>query len=252
MDKHINGQFSLEQNVEYQVVNVPTLLSLLREKGVHLSETSSLEETKSQALSHGITEVELEKLCTLSSKDIFTDNAFGKSLLKFVRSYVKDPITADGVVKKGALNYIAVNGLKIPGITGHWSKKRTIKNLVTNAGFAGIASRINGAGSEAAFTYIAVGTGTTAAAVGNTTLETETAASGLSRVAATASRVTTTQTNDTAQLVTTFTVTGTVAVTESGVLNASSSGVLLCRQVFSAINVVNGDSLQVTWKVKAA
>lgn len=123
-----------------------------------------------------------------------------------------------------------------------------ISNLVTTTGKAGIASRINGDGSEAVFTYIAVGTGTTAAAVGDTTLETELATSGLSRASATASRVTTDTTNDTAQLVKSFSVTGTQAVTESGVLNAASSGTLLARQVFSAINVVNGDTLQITWK----
>lgn len=130
---------------------------------------------------------------------------------------------------------------------GHWADSRKIHNLVTNAGAAGVASRINGSGAEAAFTFIAVGTGVVAAAVTDTTLGTETAASGLSRVAATASRVTTDVTNDSARLATTFTVTGTVAVTESGVLNASSVGVLLARQVFSAVNVVNGDSLTVTW-----
>ena len=141
---------------------------------------------------------------------------------------------------------------KIPFLLGNWQDLKTVSNLITNAGFAGAASRINGADSEAAFTYIAVGSGTTAANVADTTLETETAASGLSRAAGTASRVTTTQTNDTAQLTKTFTVTGSVAVTESGVLNASSVGVLLCRQVFSAINVVNGDSLTITWKIKCA
>ena len=137
---------------------------------------------------------------------------------------------------------------KIPYLLGNWQSNKVIANLVTSAGAAGVASRINGSGSEAAFTYIAVGTGTGAAAAGDTTLGTETAASGLSRVAATASRVTTDVTNDTAQLTTTFTVSGTVAVTESGVLNASSNGVLLARQVFSAINVVSGDSLTITWK----
>lgn len=135
---------------------------------------------------------------------------------------------------------------------GFWSDSLKAKNLITNAGFAGVASRINGAGSEAAFTYVAVGTGTTAAAAGNTTLETELAASGLSRAAATASRVTTTQTNDTAQLQLTYTVTGSAAVTESGVLNASSGGVLLNRNVFSAVNVANGDSLQITHKIKVS
>ena len=138
--------------------------------------------------------------------------------------------------------------LQIPFLFGNWSSSKIVSNLITNAGAAGVASRINGSGSEAAFTYIAVGTGTVAAAVTDTTLGTELAASGLSRAAATASRVTTDVTNDTAQLAVTFTVTGTAAVTESGALNAASAGVLLNRQVFSAINVVNGDSLTITHK----
>lgn len=127
-----------------------------------------------------------------------------------------------------------------------------IQNLITNAGLAGLASRINGDGSEAAFTYLAVGTGTTAAATGDTTLETEITDSGLARASATASRVTTSQTNDTAQLVKTWSVTGTKAVTEIGILNAASSGTLLCRQVFTAVNVANGDTLTATYKVQAS
>jgi len=185
-------------------------------------------------------------------KKIFNENKIGSLILKNTRKFIKDPIDASGRVKKGLLNHIAAFGLQIPYITGSYSDNRIIANLVTNAGFAGVASRINGSGAEAAFTYIAVGTGATAAAAADTTLGTELAASGLSRAAGSASRVTTTQTNDTAQLVVTFTVSGTAAVTESGVLNAASVGVLLCRQVFSAINVVSGDSLQITWKIKAA
>lgn len=169
-------------------------------------------------------------------KNLWTDNAFGRTLLKLIRLFATPNSS------------LALNGLRIPFITGSWGARRVIRNLVTSAGKAGAASRINGSGGEAAFTYIAVGTGTNAAAAGDAALQTELAASGLSRAAATASRVTTSVTNDTAQLVLTFTVTGTAAVTESGVLNASSSGTLLARQVFSAINVVNGDSLQITWK----
>jgi hypothetical protein len=56
-------------------------------------------------------------------------------------------------------------------------------------------------------------------------------------------------TDDTAQFVKSFSVTGSKAVTESGIFNAASVGKLLCRQTFSAINVVNGDTLQITWKV---
>ena len=181
-------------------------------------------------------------------KPIFSENKLGSMLLRTIRKFVKDPISETGEVKRGFLNSLSAYGLRIPYVTGIWSNQRLISNLVTTAGKAGVASRINGAGSEAAFTYIAMGTGTTAAAIGDTTLETELSTSGLSRANATASRVTTDTTNDTAQLVQTFTISGTVAVTESGVLNASSSGVLLARQVFSAINVVSGDSLQITWK----
>ena len=137
--------------------------------------------------------------------------------------------------------------ITVIGKDGVIKDERFISNLITNAGFAGMASRCNGDGAEAVFTYIAVGTGNTAAAVGDTTLETELAADGLSRAAGTASRKTTDVTNDTASLTKTFTVTGTQAVVESGVLNAASSGTLLSRQVFAAVNVVDGDSLQITW-----
>ena len=149
------------------------------------------------------------------------------------------------LLKKGILS---PTFYKIPFVLGKWQISKLVSNLVTNAGAAGVASRINGAGGESAFTFIAVGTGVAAAAVTDTALGTETTASGLSRVAGTASRSTTDVTNDTAELTTTFSVTGTVAITESGALNAASAGVLLARQVFSAVNVVSGDSLQVTWK----
>jgi hypothetical protein len=157
------------------------------------------------------------------------------------------------LIKKGYLSPLWINRWYAPlfsPVLGYWNSTKSVRNLVTNAGFAGSAGRLNGSGAPAAFTYIAVGTGVSAAAVTDTTLGTETATSGLSRANSTVSLVTTSVTNDTAQLTNTFTVTGTVAVTESGVLNASSSGTLLCRQVFSAINVVNGDSLAITWKVQ--
>ena len=133
---------------------------------------------------------------------------------------------------------------------GKIKEERVIKNLVTNAGHAGYASRANGSGAEAVFTYLAVGTGTNAAAVGDTTLQTEITDSGLARANATASRVTGSVTNDTARLTYTWSVSGTKAVTEIGILNASSSGTLATRSVFSAVNVVNGDSLTATYDVR--
>lgn len=129
---------------------------------------------------------------------------------------------------------------------------REIKNLIVSAGKAGVASRINGSGAEAAFTYIALGTGASGPVAGDTTLGTEITTNGGQRANATASRVTTAVTNDTAQLLNTFSFTGSFAITEAGILNAAAAGTLLCRQVFSAVNVANGDSLQVTYKVQAS
>lgn len=126
------------------------------------------------------------------------------------------------------------------------------KNLITNAGKAGLASRINGNGGEAAFTYMAVGTGSTAASASDTTLQTELASDGLSRAAATASRITTSVTNDTARLALTFTITGTQVLREVGILNASSGGTLLCRTVFAAVTVNNGDSLTINYDIQSS
>jgi hypothetical protein len=167
-------------------------------------------------------------------KNLWSNNKFGDFLLRIFRRLFVN-------------NHLAIYGVRVPFLTGVWNNKLYFHNLITNAGMAGAASRVNGSGGEAAFTYIGVGTGTTAANVANTAIQTESTGSGLARAAATASRVTTDVTNDTARLNKQFSVTGTVAVTESGVLNASSSGTLLARQVFSAVNVVNGDTLDVTW-----
>jgi hypothetical protein len=138
--------------------------------------------------------------------------------------------------------------IQIPFLTGIWDYSKTLSNLIPTAGKAGVASRINGDGSEAAFTYLAVGIGTDAAAAGDTALGSEIVDSGLERAAATCSRVQTDVANDTAQLVKSWSVTGTKAVTECGALNAAADGTLLGRQVFSAINVVSGDTLQITYK----
>jgi ribose 5-phosphate isomerase len=131
--------------------------------------------------------------------------------------------------------------------------------MIVNAGRAVISARLYGTGS-AAFTSIGIGTGTTAAAAADTTLQTEvkadgTAASGVHALAAastTASSVTTTVTNDTAQWTGNISITATIAVTECGLFNADTNGTLAARQVFSAVNVASGDTLSPTWKIKNA
>lgn len=89
------------------------------------------------------------------------------------------------------------------------------------------------------FKYHDSGVGTTAEAAGNTDMETT---DGESRVTGSQST-----TNNAYTTVGTITYTTTKAITEHGVFNASTSGTLLDRSVFSAINVVNGDSIQFTY-----
>lgn len=97
------------------------------------------------------------------------------------------------------------------------------------------------------------GTGTTAAAVTDTALQTEVAptTSG-GRTVGTESRVTTTQTNDTYQVVGTITQTaaGPVAITEAGLFDNVTAGNMLMHAVFSAVNTSLGDSLTLTFGLK--
>lgn len=131
---------------------------------------------------------------------------------------------------------------------GEVIEKREIKNTITNASLAEISGLVGNTGSKTAFTYLAVGTGTTAAAATNTALEAEIVDTGLERAAATVSQVTTTVTNDTLQLLKSWTATGVKAITEVGAFNAASNGTMLGRQVFSAVNTATNDVFQVTYK----
>ena len=137
---------------------------------------------------------------------------------------------------------------------GNLKDERHIKNVIVNAAFAEISGLVGNTGSKTAFTYLATGTGTTAASATDTTLETEILGSGLERAAATVSQVTTTQTNDTLQLLKQFTASGALAVTEAGAGNnaAADTGTLLGHQVFAAVNVVSGDTFQITYRFKFA
>jgi len=141
---------------------------------------------------------------------------------------------------------------KIPLVFGSLVSTMMVENIITNTGKAALASRVNGDGSAAIFDHIALGVGTTSEAVGDTALESEITSNGGSRAQGATSRTTTTVENDTARVSKTFTFTGSLAITESGLLNAASGGTLLARQVFSPINVVDTDELVVTWDLNNA
>lgn len=117
--------------------------------------------------------------------------------------------------------------------------------MVVNAGLAIISNLVSGLGGTVP-KYCAHGTGSTAPVVGNTALGAEVD----SRATGTVTRITTTATNDTMQVVGTISSGGSNAITESGLFDASSTGNMLARGTYAALNEVNGDSQQDTWKVQ--
>lgn len=124
-----------------------------------------------------------------------------------------------------------------------------VNNIITNVGLAAVAGLTGNTGSITAFTYLAIGTSATAVAATDTTLGAEITDSGLTRSAATVSRVTTAQTNDTLQLTFTWTASGSKTVQEAGIFNASSSGIMLAHALTGAKAVVSSDILVGTYKV---
>jgi hypothetical protein len=135
------------------------------------------------------------------------------------------------------------DGLKLTGkliIALNGKTVQEVDNLVVTAGKGYVASRIKDA-TATAMSHMAIGSGTNNPAAGDTALQTE-----LGRVALTS----TTVSAAVVTYVATFGAgTGTGAVTEAGILNASSSGTLLCRTEFSVVNKGSSDSMTVTWTV---
>jgi hypothetical protein len=143
------------------------------------------------------------------------------------------------------LDSIKITGdvrIDIIGSDGAVKDSREIKNLVVTTGKSYIASRMKDA-TATAMGYMELGTGTTAAAVGDTTLQ---AAISGSRVTLASTTVTA---NAIAYVASFPAGTGTGAVTEAGIFNAASAGTMLCRTVFSVVNKGAADAMSITWTI---
>lgn len=116
--------------------------------------------------------------------------------------------------------------------------------VVTTAGVRLMANDWNTATAALKLAkYHDCGTGTTAPAIGDTTLVTP---YGGSRATGTQSGGGT----DNIYVTTgTISFTGTLAITEWGLFTATSAGTLWDRRTFTAINVVNGDSILFTYSL---
>lgn len=117
---------------------------------------------------------------------------------------------------------------------------RKINNLVVTVGKNYLASRAT-SNSSAIMSHMAVGSQNTAPVVGETALGSE-----LGRVVLDSTNVT----GNSISYVATFPAgTGTGALTEAGIFNAGTSGTLLCRTQFNAINKSPTDAIVITWNV---
>lgn len=142
-------------------------------------------------------------------------------------------------------NTIQLDGkydFKIVGTDGSIRDSWTVKNAIVTAGKAQLAL-LAGDASATPFTYLAVGTSSTAVSAGQTALQAEITDTGLARAAGTVSRTTTTVTNDTYQITYTWTASGSKTVEEIGVFNAASSGTMLGRALTGTKTLTNGEQL---------
>jgi len=126
---------------------------------------------------------------------------------------------------------------------GNQKDYRKINNLVVAVGKETIASRMVG-NTTAIMSHMAVGSSNTTATTSQTALGTE-----LGRVALDS----TSRSTNTITYVATFGAgTGTGSLTEGGILNASSSGSMLCRTVFGVVTKTASDTVVITWNVTVA
>ena len=113
-------------------------------------------------------------------------------------------------------------------------------------------ARLRGVGTEPL--NIAWGTGAGTAAATDTTLFTEAlvslAAGTTDHTVGTSSQVTTTTTDDTYQVTGTRTATGAGTVTNAGLWDAASGGLLYMKGDFTGIGLASGDGISFTFKVQ--
>ena len=158
--------------------------------------------------------------------------------------------------------------IKVIGPDGEVKDNRFIPNLVVQTGKNYIATRMIGtatsvtavsttASGTSCMTHMGIGTSSTTAANADTALGTEVAVAGDIASYSRAQIATTTQTTGVVTYVAIFGVnnpqrtntSNTTAITEAGIFNAASTGTMLCRTTFNAVNKGNDDTLQITWTI---
>jgi len=124
---------------------------------------------------------------------------------------------------------------------GNIKEERKEQNLVVSAGLNFICSRMKDT-TDGAMSHMGLGSGTTAAAAGDTDLE--------SILGSREALDSTTVSSNTITYVSSFEAgDATGSVTEAAIFNASSAGTMLCRVVFGTITKAADDTMSVTWVI---
>ena len=121
---------------------------------------------------------------------------------------------------------------------GNIKDSREITNLVVNTGLTFICARM-AAASAGVMSHMAVGSGTTSPAAGQTDL--------VSILGSREALDSTSASSNTITFVSSFEAgEGTGAITESAIFNASSGGTMLARVTFAAVNKAAADTMSIT------
>ena len=125
---------------------------------------------------------------------------------------------------------------------GNLKDERNVKNLIVTAGKNYLANwLVQATQSDYFMRYLAIGTGTNAAQATDTALQTEVGTRVAGALVANNNVFSNSGTFGAGN--------GTGAISEAGILSASTSGTMLARRTFTSIYKDVGDSLQVTWQI---
>lgn len=149
-------------------------------------------------------------------------------------------MNSHGVERAQTLEFVSeLSAIHIKADGTRINKGVLSRRVVTNAGVQYLRDCFTNTSEPENINWHDSGTGVGAENVTDTTIT----AAGPARVSGTQS----TPASNQYRTVATVSYTSTLAITEHGLFSASTSGTLWDRSVFTAINVVNGDSIQFTY-----
>jgi hypothetical protein len=124
--------------------------------------------------------------------------------------------------------------------TGRLVSRQTAHNLVTLAGRNLIRDALRGVGGPYTITHVAVGTGTTAPAFGDTALQTEVYRAAATKLEASSGKLS-------VNLYLPSTGANGYSLAEAGLFTAAVGGTLVARVTFGAITKTSGLSVTLVW-----